>query len=1457
MRFLFIICLLLPFGLLAQSPVPFGEEAPFARAEAAFQAERYEVAIPIYDSLLRVLPPNGDRYAVAATRVGRCHIDLGDYPKALIPLRRAAAVSTISPALRADAYLELGFALWLKGRPDSLITYAQAAANLLPSDAHPSLRVRQLLYLAIGQSDMEQDREALPNLRQAEQLIRQQPTAVSAYDQARVYAWLCGRYAAFGWEKSRKNALKQFQTSLAAIPKQEIRWGHLALDGHGLFDFSVGDSLTQRVEKMYARRLGLGSLGRAYALSARTAYLSQPQEKLMLLDQALATVQMRLGASSPQVTNLLEARMWPVYNLQYPDSAVGIARVVYQRHLTQGGNWAGQYGVYLINMEALYRLIGDERARQYSDSLAAHVKKNYSPNSLAYAAILPSLIETNFRDNDLPTAWANINALKTSIVQVVGDSSTRMLTYYNYVAAYYDKQNKYTEQIQALQQADAWVTTVYGSDDEQRISIVGNIASAYFFAKQYDKHEEWRREEHRLLLLNPENTSTWYLLYKYNIGYRLLTATMQRRYEVADALLVEFEQSVPADDPDYARHLSECASLATLCHNNAAHRRYLSLAVNQLNADQQSGKYNLSTHLSITDELIDAYIETGQCDSIAHYLDLSRQLSARYKGAGNPDNIQKFSRKERELCECRGCDQIKLVELMQKEIEQAEKNNPQGINPFLYGILGSDYKAIGAEERAEVYGLKMLEGLRRIAENNPNSPNEQIDYWAARGRLSTDTNVQAYCYRIVDSIALLHRQPIAWLHGRRLKNYHDIGNYTLAVHWGQRTLEAFDRERMSPQDSVNLVIHLTNLGEAYWNLNDLSNSDKYYQMAFQLLPKVYHTRAEDATIRERLAFWRRTQGDYAGSIAFAQQGLQLLSLSTARPFDPVEVFDKPGLARDLYYRIARAYGLWYDATGNLAYNDSAYWYSTCAIRTLHAQNAFAQFTDPSALQNRHTAFVKFSFEENLKALYVKQQSSTNQTQLRREAFSVSEQWRAPAFRQELASQKKQTAEDAELANRLLAINKAIDANQTLKVEAEQRGSPLSYYADIIDHLNRLYAERESLQKQISQRTNLNASDRTASVEQVQARLRSEQTLVEYVVTDSLLVTFVIRPDTFLLFFEKNDQIAKIGEWATQLRQQLSNPAPDYNDLVPAATGLHALLIAPIESWLTPDVVFVTDGPLAALPFQAFLSQPVSPGSEPNTYPWLLHKYNMSYQPSATVWLEIIARQPKSKPKIDFLGMAPSYVGLDQHPATKKWTKDPGIKGTRGYFGPLTNNIVELDNILALLGPDNKKKPFRREQARRSVFEQEAPLARIIHLAIHAKGFGSSGDRSFLVFAYPADSVHQVRLFARDIARLELVAEMVVLSGCETGYGSNLTGEGVIGLGRAFAMAGAKSLVLSLWSVDDQSTSDLMTAFYQNLKANQPKHTALRNAQLQLIKQGEAPFHWAPFVLYGDGRSIRF
>jgi CHAT domain-containing protein len=131
--------------------------------------------------------------------------------------------------------------------------------------------------------------------------------------------------------------------------------------------------------------------------------------------------------------------------------------------------------------------------------------------------------------------------------------------------------------------------------------------------------------------------------------------------------------------------------------------------------------------------------------------------------------------------------------------------------------------------------------------------------------------------------------------------------------------------------------------------------------------------------------------------------------------------------------------------------------------------------------------------------------------------------------------------------------------------------------------------------------------------------------------------------------------------------------------------------------------------------------------------------------------------------------------------------------------------------------------------------------------------------SSLALTENLDSTQNNFLQAYEIASMELNANLIVLSACETGFGKFEQGEGIMSLARSFMYAGTPSLVVSLWSVNDQSTSIIMQDFYKNLIANMPKNEALRQAKLNYIQRATGvaahPAFWSPFIQLGNEEAI--
>lgn len=179
--------------------------------------------------------------------------------------------------------------------------------------------------------------------------------------------------------------------------------------------------------------------------------------------------------------------------------------------------------------------------------------------------------------------------------------------------------------------------------------------------------------------------------------------------------------------------------------------------------------------------------------------------------------------------------------------------------------------------------------------------------------------------------------------------------------------------------------------------------------------------------------------------------------------------------------------------------------------------------------------------------------------------------------------------------------------------------------------------------------------------------------------------------------------------------------------------------------------------------------------------------------------------------------------------------------------PLRYSLVEIEKIAAITkGKQNK-------DATKKVFIENAKHFNVYHLAMHANLNDTNFEQSNLLFSQDEP------LYFKDFYNLSLPLDMVVLSACNTGIGSIVNGEGIMSLSRALTFSGVKSSVVSYWQVPDKETSEIMIAFYENLKEGQSKDEALANAKRDFIQNNPMknhPFYWAGFVVNGDISPIQ-
>ena len=391
-----------------------------------------------------------------------------------------------------------------------------------------------------------------------------------------------------------------------------------------------------------------------------------------------------------------------------------------------------------------------------------------------------------------------------------------------------------------------------------------------------------------------------------------------------------------------------------------------------------------------------------------------------------------------------------------------------------------------------------------------------------------------------------------------------------------------------------------------------------------------------------------------------------------------------------------------------------------------------------------------------------------------------------------------------------------------------------------------------------------------TLEEVQQFISKDQTLLEYFVGDSSVFIFTVNKDNYNVLEVKKD--FPLDALVDSLRNGIYGAFSGKKDslamrttrYVNAATQLYDKLIAPVKVLLRGSVVVVPDGVLGYVPFDALLKKKPDNQGRGQTFDYLLNDHKISYCYSATILKDMVNKKHRQTPAQPFLAMAPYFKGdtaiiKSDFADFKADVADLDPSNTRRGLDSLPFTGEEVTRLQRMMGGE----AIVGKAATETVFIEKSSNARIIHLSTHGEMDDKVGDYSYLAFAEQPDSLENEWLYTRELYNLSLNADMVVLSACETGIGKWQRGEGIISLARAFAYAGAKSIVTTLWQVRDKSTKDIMLLFYQHLKSGKNKDTALWLAKKTYIKNLNPkergvyalPFFWSGIIPIGDMRPI--
>lgn len=754
-------------------------------------------------------------------------------------------------------------------------------------------------------------------------------------------------------------------------------------------------------------------------------------------------------------------------------------------------------------------------------------------------------------------------------------------------------------------------------------------------------------------------------------------------------------------------------------------------------------------------------------------------------------------------------------------------------------------------------------------------------------------------------------------HPATCKNFEQIGLLVyLRMLEQKKALAFFEKARKGylkhyGPNHVQTILIYTRLGMVYRELKEPDKAVANFNKAVQIAENIGFNNASSYILYSQMGEFYRRNREQAKAITCFERALEITNAME----------DKPD-SRELGMLLARMMVFYYHLEKNYPAGDTYYYDALKALNYNKEQpEAFSQIVDLTILnfifRARITIYQNL-YDETLeeraldtlsevsnRVLYLEDFlhqniSSSSQQFVDNYTFYVYEQLMKTLF-QKGGNSGRQAFSIAEKAkNRILfqnarlakadkfaGISEAIqEKEQVFNLEITAFEKQLYYEQHLTDTPNpqkvrtyqdTLFALRRSqeqflkdLERDFLNYYQLKYDRDLMDIPQVQQKLKPDEALIEYFIGDDYWVDnlreqlsiygFVVTKDTFLykeilIDYSLGETIAKMRESIFSYFVVPGQPDSIFveNNKVFTQTAhlLYENLIAPFASNLPQKLLIIPDGMLNFIPFDALVVKPASDLNDLKNHQYLLQKHVISYDYSATVHWQKQSSKSK-KPKLVVGAFAPSF----------KLTSDPPDQGQsvqqmRSSLTQLKYNEEEIERIIALASGD----AYHAVEASKESFLENAHKYRILHLATHGKANEKMGDFSFIAFTSNGDSLSdQDRLYVRELYNLDLNADLVVLSACETGLGILQRGDAVISISKGFDYAGAKSTITSLWNIyDNPATVKFMESFYQKLQDGLPKHEALRAVKLETLASSStyAPYYWAAFVPFGDMSEVNF
>lgn len=683
-----------------------------------------------------------------------------------------------------------------------------------------------------------------------------------------------------------------------------------------------------------------------------------------------------------------------------------------------------------------------------------------------------------------------------------------------------------------------------------------------------------------------------------------------------------------------------------------------------------------------------------------------------------------------------------------------------------------------------------------------------------------------------------------------------------SAHWRR----ALAIKRTRAPGSMTLASTLDTLGSAALETGDLAAAEAYHRQALELWSVLAPGGPSGASALANLGDVALRRGDLPGARTLLEQALTIRERTTPASVNTAEVLFALGEVAEAAGDLAGAEGWYRRALAIQAERapGTAGEAQACAKlgaisrrqgRTEEATRLYRRALDALDVQRRFLGAaveVRSRFQARYAAVHHEAIDLLVEQGRAEEAFAVLERYRARTLLALLAERDLVFAADvpAELDRERRVAN--ADYDRALARLAEAEGD--------------VAARREALEQARRRQGAASERIRAASpalfalqhpepldLEGVRAHLDPGTLLLSYAVGETRSFVFAVGPgpDDFVVVPLPAGRRA-LGAEAARLRSLLrTGGVLQDGALRRAAERTGRVLLGPVAARVgaARRVLVLPDGPLHSLPFAA-LGDPSSRGR----FRYLVEGRPIHLAASATTFAEIVkGRRPGRAPRLLAFG-DPDYSAAPGS-AAASLRRRPRESGAD--LVPLPASRAEVAAVERLY--PGSARVFLGAEATEERAKAAGADATVIHFATHGLVDEASPLDSSLVLTLPrqwAPGDDNGLLQAWEVfEQMRIRADLVTLSACDSALGEEVSGEGILGLTRAFQFAGARAVLASLWGVNDASTAQLMTSFYAALGEGRSTDEALREAQLRLLRGGRFrhPRHWAAFELLGDWR----